>query len=419
MFIDEATIYVKSGKGGDGAVHFRREKYIPRGGPDGGDGGRGGDVVFKVSPKLNTLYDFQHQHRYVAQDGKPGGRSDRTGRSADDLIIFVPAGTILFDVDSDSIVADLVTEAQEIVVCQGGRGGRGNARFANSRDQAPRIAEKGEPGQERNIRLELKLIADVGIIGVPNAGKSTFLAAVSNAKPKIADYPFTTLEPNLGVAQLNDEQALILADIPGLIEGAHRGAGLGYEFLRHIQRTRILIHLLDGMSENIISDYTQTNSELALFDPNLTKKPQVVAINKIDIPDVQDRLEFFQRELKKKGIKSYTISAATGTNVKQVLYKAAELLTAAPEIPMEIEIPIYQAKSDPRQFEIIRLSNGWRIEGASIERAAAMTYWEYEDSIRRFQRILKTLGIDEALRNAGVKEGDNVMIGDYELQWVD
>jgi GTP-binding protein len=419
MFIDEAIIFVKSGKGGDGAVHFRREKYIPRGGPDGGDGGRGGNVVFKVSLKLNTLYDFQHQHRFVAQDGKPGSRSDRTGRSATDLVIFVPAGTILFDADTDNIIADMVSDNQEIVVCQGGRGGRGNARFANSRDQAPRIAEKGAPGQERNIRLELKLIADVGIIGVPNAGKSTFLASVSNARPKIADYPFTTLEPNLGVARISDDHSLVLADIPGLIEGAHSGAGLGFEFLRHIQRTRVLIHLLNGMSENPVLDYAQTNSELTLFDPNLARKPQIVAVNKVDIPEVLDRLEHIDRELKKKGINAISISAAVGTNLKKVLYKAAELLETTPVPPKEVVIPIYHAQDDPAQFEIVRESNGWRIFGVSIERAAAMTYWEYDESIRRFQRILKTLGIDEALRNAGVKEGDTVMIGDYELEWSD
>ncbi|MFZ2097637.1 MAG: GTPase ObgE [Anaerolineales bacterium] len=419
MFIDEAIIYVKSGKGGDGAIHFRREKYIPRGGPDGGDGGRGGDIVFKVSPTLNTLYEFQHQHRFIAQDGRPGGRSDRTGRSAVNLIIDVPAGTTIYDADSSDTIADLVNNNQEIIICKGGRGGRGNARFANSRDQAPRIAEKGEPGQERNLRLELKLIADVGIIGVPNAGKSTLLAAVSNARPKIADYPFTTIEPNLGVARLDDEQTLILADIPGLIEGAHTGTGLGYEFLRHIQRTRVLIHLLDGMSENPSLDYAQINSELSLFDPNLAKKPQIVAVNKIDIPDVQSRWDILQKQLKKKGIKPIAISAATGTNVRSILYKAAELLQDTPVPSREVEIPVYHAQSDPRRFDIRRESNGWRISGESIERAAAMTYWEYDDSVRRFQRILKTLGIDEALRNAGVKEGELVSIGEYELEWID
>ncbi len=419
MFIDEATIYIKSGKGGDGAVHFRREKYIPRGGPDGGDGGRGGNIIFKVSSSLNTLYEFQHQHRYIAEDGKRGARSNRTGHSAEDLIIYVPAGTIIYDSASGEVIVDLVNENQEIMICKGGRGGRGNARFANSRDQAPRVAEKGEPGQERNLRLELKLIADVGIIGVPNAGKSTLLAAVTNARPKIADYPFTTIEPNLGVARLDDDQTLVLADIPGLIEGAHNGSGLGFEFLRHIQRTRVLIHLLDGLAENPILDFAQINSELSLFDPDLAKKPQVVAVNKMDLPEVQTRWKGLQRKLKKKGISAVLISAVTGNNVRPLLYKAIELLHETPIAPQVSAIPIYHPQSDPRKYEIKRVANGWRLSGASIERAAAMTYWENDESIRRFQRILETLRIDEALRKAGVKEGDMVSIGDYELEWSD
>ncbi len=420
MFIDEAEIYVKSGKGGDGVVHFRREKYITKGGPDGGDGGRGGDVIIKVSPALNTLYAFRHQHRYVAPDGKPGARSNRTGHSAEDLIILVPPGTIIYDADNQQVIADLVEGNQEITLCKGGRGGRGNARFANSRDQAPRMAEKGAPGEERNLKLELKLIADVGIIGVPNAGKSTLLAAVTNAKPKIADYPFTTIEPNLGVASLDDEETLVLADIPGLIEGAHQGIGLGYEFLRHIQRTRVLIHLLDGMAENPLNDYAQINTELALFDPNLAKKPQVVAVTKMDLPEVQGRWEDIQRKLKKKGISAMVISAATGTNLRQLLYKTLEVLRETPPEPAETPIPIYQPQFDPRKYEIKRMPDGWRVTGASIERAAAMTYWDNDDSIRRFQRILEALGIDEALQEAGVKEGDKVSIGeDYELEWSD
>ena len=419
MFIDEAKIYVRSGKGGDGAVHFRREKYVPRGGPDGGDGGRGGNVIIKVSPTLNTLFEFQHNHRFIAADGKRGGRSDRTGRSAEDLIIQVPAGTVIYDTDTGKVIADLVKGNDELVLCKGGRGGRGNTRFASSRDQAPRIAEKGEPGQERNLRLELKLIADVGIIGVPNSGKSTLLAAVSNARPKIADYPFTTIEPNLGVANLDEEQTLVLADIPGLIEGAHSGAGLGYEFLRHIQRTKVLIHLLDGMAEDPIADYSQINSELALFDPGLAKKPQIVAVNKIDLPVVEERWSTLQRKLKRKRISPIAISAIAGTNVRNLLYKAVELLRETPPIPAQIEIPIYQPQTDPRQFMIQRVANGWRVTGASIERAAAMTYWDNDASIRRFQRILETLGIDDALRQAGVKEGDMVNIGEYELEWSD
>ncbi len=419
MFIDEAAIHVKSGKGGDGVIHFRREKYVPRGGPDGGDGGKGGNIVLKVSTTLNTLYAFQHQHQFIAKDGKPGARSNRSGRSAGDLIIPVPPGTTVYDASNGAMLADMLEDSQEIIICKGGRGGKGNARFANSRDQAPRIAEKGEPGAERDLRLELKLIADVGIIGVPNAGKSTFLAAVTNARPKIADYPFTTLEPNLGVTSLDDEITLVLADIPGLIEGAHLGQGLGFEFLRHIQRTRVLIHLLDGLAEDPLLDYAQINSELALFDPELANKPQLVALNKMDLPDVQRRWTQIETKLKKKKISPFAISAATGTNLRPLLFKTYELLKTAPVVQKIETLPLYHAQSDPREYNIQRIQNGWRISGASIERAAAMTYWDSDASIRRFQRILETLGIDEALRKAGVKEGEMVSIGEYELEWVD
>jgi GTP-binding protein len=419
MFIDEATLSVKSGKGGDGVVHFRREKYIPRGGPDGGDGGRGGDVIFKVKTTLNTLHEFQHKHTFIAPDGERGGKSNRTGHSADDLVLYVPAGTVIYNSESGDVLADLVNDNQEFVICKGGRGGRGNARFANSRDQAPRIAERGAPGQELTIKLELKLIADIGIIGVPNAGKSTFLAAVTNAKPKIADYPFTTVEPNLGVARLDDETTLVLADIPGLIEGAHSGTGLGFEFLRHIQRTRVLIHLLDGLEDNPILDFAQINTELSLFDPELAKKPQVVAVNKMDLPDVQNRWNDIEKELKKKGITPIPISAVTGYNLNSLLYKAAELLSNTSVVALEPILPVYHPRSDPRQYQIKRIPKGWRITGESIERAAAMTYWENDESIRRFQRILETLGIDDELRKSGIKEGDMVAIGEYELEWSD
>jgi GTPase len=419
MFIDEATLFIKSGKGGDGVVHFRREKYIPRGGPDGGDGGRGGNVVLKVSPTLNTLYEFHHKQRLVAPDGERGGKSNRTGRSAEDLIIYVPPGTLVYNTHSGELIADLVVKDQELMICKGGRGGRGNARFANSRDQAPRIAERGEPGQELMVKLELKLIADIGIIGVPNAGKSTLLAAVTKAKPKIADYPFTTIEPNLGVVKLDDETTLVLADIPGLIEGAHLGIGLGFEFLRHIQRTKVLIHLLDGLADNPILDFAQINSELSLFDPELAKKPQIVAVNKIDLPDVQERWNNIETRLKKKGISPLQISAVTGSNLTPLLFKAAELLHNIPYLDREPIIPVYHPRSDPRQYEINRVPKGWRIIGESIERAAAMTYWENDESIRRFQRILEALGIDEGLRKAGVKDGDMVEIADYELEWKD
>jgi GTP-binding protein len=419
MFIDEAQITTISGKGGDGAIHFRREKYVPRGGPDGGDGGQGGSVILAVSPTLNTLFSFRNQRRYRAQDGARGGGQNQTGRSADDLIIPVPAGTLIYDADTDELLGDLVSPGEQLLVCKGGRGGRGNARFATSRNKAPRIGEKGEPGEERNLRLELKLIADIGLVGVPNAGKSTFLSAVTNAKPKIAPYPFTTITPNLGVANLDEERTLVLADIPGLIEGAHQGIGLGHDFLRHVQRTRVLIHLLDGMGEDPVLDFAQINTELALFDPTLEEKPQLVVFNKMDLPDVQARWSKVKGELEKRGYEPLAISAVAGTGVREVLYRAAELLAQAPPPPEPEEIPVYRVESDPREFRIERIPEGWRVIGEAIERAAAMTYWEFDQSIRRFQRILQTLGIEAALRDAGVQPGDSVFIGEFELEWQD
>lgn len=420
MFIDEARIQVTSGRGGDGIVHFRREKFIPFGGPDGGDGGRGGDILLEVKTTLNTLAAFKHKSNFKAQDGAKGGGNNQTGRSAENLVIYVPPGTLVYDETNGELLGDLLEPDQQLVICQGGRGGRGNSRFANSRNQAPRNAERGEPGQERNLRLELRLIADIGIVGVPNAGKSTFLAAVSNARPKIAPYPFTTLEPNLGVACLDEENSLILADIPGLIEGAHMGIGLGDAFLRHIQRTRVLIHLLDGQAADPLLDFAQINSELALFDPELTRKPQVVALNKIDLPEVQARWPQIEAELKRRGVtQPAAISGLSRRNLKEVLYRALNLLTEVPPIVPANEFPIYRVDSDPRAFEIDRERHGWRVSGQAIERAAAMTYWEYDESIRRFQRILQTLGIETALRQAGVQEGDTVFIGDYELEWSD
>ncbi len=422
-FIDEANVLVTSGKGGDGVVHFRREKYVPFGGPDGGDGGKGGDVILEVKPTLNTLTTFQRQHIFKAEDGGKGGGNNKTGRSGEDLVIYVAPGTIVYDEKTGDILADLVSPGEQFVVCLGGRGGKGNARFANSRNQAPRVAEKGEPSKERQLRLELRLIADVGIVGVPNAGKSTLLAAVTNAKPKIASYPFTTLEPNLGVVVLDDDLSLICADIPGLIEGAHLGIGLGHEFLRHIQRTSVLIHVLDGLAEDPLLDYAQINSELALFDPKLESKPQIVAFNKIDLPDVRKRWLKIKQQLIKKGADKYAvpieISALTKENLRQLLFKAAEILAKTPS-PVEVEyLPVYRFDSDPQEFNVLREQSGWRIRGEAIERAAAMTYWEYSQSVRRFQRILNSLGIEDELRSLGVKEGDTVYIGEYELEWSD
>ncbi len=419
MFIDEAKINVKSGKGGDGAVHFRREKYVPRGGPDGGDGGRGGDVILKVLHTLNTLNAFRYKEKYVADDGKNGAKQKMTGRSAKDLIIPVPPGTIVYDADSGDLLGDLINRDQELRVCKGGRGGRGNVHFVSARHQVPKVGEKGEPGEEKNLKLVLKLIADVGIVGVPNAGKSSFLTAVTNATPKIADYPFTTLEPNLGVSELDAENSLVFADIPGIIEGAHHGAGLGDAFLRHIQRTKAIIHLLDGSSEDPLADFTQINSEMSLFDPQLAEKQQLVVINKIDLEDVKAKWPKLKNALKKRGYEAMAISALTRQDLKPVIWKALELVRNAPEIKTEERIPVYRPEVDPMDYTIERIDEGYQVHGKAIERAAQMTYWEHEESIRRFQKLLTTLGVDDALRALGIEEGESVFIGDFELEWQD
>lgn len=419
MFIDEAKIYVKSGNGGNGAVHFRREKYVPRGGPDGGDGGRGGDIILKVQHTLNTLSSFRYNQKFIADDGKNGAKQKMTGRSADNLIINVPPGTIVYDDDTGELLGDLTERDQELLVCKSGRGGRGNIHFVSARHQVPRVGEKGEPGEEKNLRLELKLIADVGIVGVPNAGKSSLLAAVSNANPKIANYPFTTLEPNLGVVELDFDHSLVFADIPGLIEGAHRGAGLGDAFLRHIQRTKVLIHVIDGMAVDPLADFSQINSEMALYDPALKNKAQVVVFNKMDIPEVQDRWPEIRAELESHGYEPMAISAMARKDLKPVLWKALELVSNAPDPEILEEIPIYKPEEDPRDFTIDIVEEGYRVHGKAIERAAHMTYWEHDESVRRFQKLMTTLGVEEALRNAGIEEGDNVIIGEFELEWQD
>ncbi|HMB22446.1 MAG: GTPase ObgE [Chloroflexota bacterium] len=421
MFIDQVEIHIRSGKGGDGMVHFHREKFVPRGGPDGGDGGKGGDVIFEVKTTLNTLGSFRPNQKFRAEDGVKGGPSQMSGRYGKDLVIPVPPGTVLFDADTGELIGDLTKPGETLTVLKGGRGGRGNQHFATSRNQVPNTAEKGEPYQEKRIKLELKLIADLGLIGVPNAGKSTLLSVLTNAKPKIAAYPFTTLEPNLGVANIDDDTTVVLADIPGLIEGAAQGAGLGHDFLRHIQRTRVLIHMLDGMSEDPVADYSQINSELALFDPNLAKKPQVVALNKIDQPEVKEHLEEIEKKFGELNVELMTVSALARTNTRDLLVRAYQKLQDAPP-PEEIEppMPVYRPKEDPREFVVTREgAHEWRLSGAAIERAASMTYWQHDGSVRRFQKIMETLGVEAALRSAGVQEGDTVAIDDFELEWQD
>jgi len=422
MLVDEAKIYVRSGNGGDGVVAFRREKYIPRGGPNGGDGGRGGDVILRVNSNRNTLFFFKQHVHFKAAHGGRGGSSNKTGADAENLIVEVPAGTVVRDADTGVLIADLVNEDQEIVIAQGGRGGKGNARFVSASNRAPRIAEKGAPGSERWIKLELKLIADVGLVGVPNAGKSTLLSVVSNAKPKIADYPFTTLEPNLGVVTM-DHQDLVFADIPALIEGAHMGVGLGHSFLRHVQRCRVLIHVLDGPGADPVADFNQINSELALYDEQLAKKPQIVVFNKIDLPDAQEYFPLVKEALEARGVDVMPISAATHQNIDKVIqgafYEIANLPDDAPE-PLEDDVPVYELEDAGPIFELEKQEDGsYLVTGERIERAAAMTYWDYEEAVVRFQKILEVLGITQALKDAGVEPGDTVFIGDYELEWSD
>lgn len=422
MVFDQTTIEVRAGDGGDGAVHFRREKFVPRGGPDGGDGGRGGDVILKVDPKLNTLLAFAHKRKFAAAPGGRGGRNDMRGKSAEPLWVAVPPGTVVRDQATGELLGDLTAPDHTLVVARGGRGGRGNARFASSRNQVPHVAERGAPGEAIFLSLELKLIADVGIVGVPNAGKSTFLASITAAKPKIAPYPFTTLQPNLGVAQLDERsgEALVLADIPGLIEGAHQGVGLGFSFLRHIQRTRVLIHLLDGLSADPLADFSQINTELALFDEALAEKPQIVVLNKLDLPEVQARWPAVEQALRARGHTCLAISAVAHTGVREVLFAAARLLAEAPPAPVLEELPIYRPAFADDDFTISRDPDGaFRVAGRKIERAAHMTYWEFDEAVVRFQKILEALGVRKGLEAAGVEEGDTVRIGEYELEWRD
>jgi GTP-binding protein len=417
IFFDEATIQVRGGDGGNGCVSFRREKFVPFGGPNGGKGGRGGDVYLVASGHLNTLILFQRKARFNAERGEHGRGKDQYGKSGEDLFVEVPTGTLVFDAETGEQLADLVENGQKALVATGGRGGRGNASFTTSTNQAPRIAEKGEPAQERSLRLELRLIADVGIVGMPNAGKSTLLSVVSAARPKIADYPFTTLIPNLGVV-LVDQDTFVMADIPGLIEGAHEGAGLGDKFLRHIQRTRVLVHLLDGASSDPMADFAAINAELAQFSPALAEKPQLVVVNKMDLPQAQEIWPKVAKALKKRRHNPLSISAATGEGVQALLRQVAEMLR---ELPVEPEMPpqpkVFRPSPDEDAFEILRENDYWRVRGAKVERNAAMTEWDLDEAVLRFQRILDAMGITDALREAGAKSGDTVVIGDAVLEW--
>ena len=421
MFYDEAKINVRSGDGGDGMIGFRREKFVRQGGPDGGDGGRGGDVIFVASSHLNSLITFQHQKHYRAGNGEHGTVQRMTGAGGDDLRLQVPVGTVIRNAETGDMLADMTEVGQEVVILAGGRGGRGNIHFANSRHQAPRIAERGEPGEELWLTLELKLIADVGIVGVPNAGKSTLLSVVSAARPKIGDYPFTTLQPSLGVVSLDDYETIVLADIPGLIEGASAGVGLGHDFLRHIERTRVLIHLLDGMSQDPLQDFAMIKEELARYNPDLAAKPQLVVLNKIDLPDVQSLEPLVREEIAKTGYPFMAISAVTGAGVRPMLFEVKRMLDAVPPphlVSAAGEMVVIRPKTEDRGFTIKREDgNKWRVSGREIERITSMTFFEFDDALMRFQTILEKTGITAALTNAGVKVGDTVYIGDMELEW--
>jgi GTP-binding protein len=419
MFYDSAKIYLRSGDGGDGMISFRREKFVPFGGPDGGDGGNGGDVIFQVSSHLNSLIGVRKQTHYRAEGGKHGNTRQRHGRNGADVTIPVPPGTIIRHAATEELLADLTEPDQMVTLLQGGRGGRGNMHFANSVNQAPRIAERGEPGEELWVTLELKLIADVGIVGVPNAGKSTLLSVISNAKPKIANYPFTTLQPNLGVVNLDNYESMVLADIPGLIEGAAEGVGLGHDFLRHVERTRVLIHLLDGMAKEPLEDWAMINQELAMYDVALEKRPQLVVLNKIDTVDGQAWEPLIAEEVQKAGFSFMAISAITRQGIQEMLYKVKQMLDEAPEPEVwQEELVIIRPDIDTG-FTITEEEDGLRVSGRDIERIAAMTYFEFDTTLLRFQQILESMGISAALREAGIEIGDTVYIGDQTLEWAD
>jgi GTP-binding protein len=455
MFYDRAKINVRAGNGGDGSASFRREKYAPKGGPDGGDGGRGGSVYLRVEPSMNTLLAFHYKQHFKAQPGGSGRSNQRHGKAADDLYIDVPPGTYAEVIDEDPVPgspvevvqADLLRPGQTLMVARGGRGGLGNVHFATSTHQAPRFAEKGEPGQERTVTLELKIIADVGLLGYPNVGKSTLLSVASAAQPKIADYPFTTLQPMLGVVRVDDD-TFVMADIPGLIEGASSGAGLGLEFLRHVERTRLLLHVVDGsaglwwdaapeaegkthpsQTTDPIEDFKRINAELEQYDPTMSTKPQIIAINKIDLQEVRDRLPELMERFREMGYEDvYPISAATGQGVQELLGAVAAKLHELPrpeweeperaEEEEEVVVPTRHVAAESQRFDITQESDSrFRVSGERIERLVSMTDMGNPFALERMQRELDRMGISDALRAAGVETGDMVAIGRIELEW--
>jgi GTP-binding protein len=423
MFLDRVKIFVKAGAGGDGAATFRQEAHVPRGGPDGGDGGRGGSIHVRVEAGQTTLRDFRYKHHFKATSGGRGERSRRHGAAGDDLYLEVPPGTAIIDDESDALLADLVAVGQTAMIARGGRGGLGNTHFKTSTHQAPKHAQKGEPGEERWLRLELRLIADIGLVGLPNAGKSTLLAALTAAQPKIADYPFTTLEPNLGVMDLGDEDERrpTIADVPGLIEGASMGAGLGHAFLRHVERTRILVHVVDGAGRDPGWDHDVIRDELRAHDPALLEKPILVVFNKLDRPAAAEAWPAFRKTLEAAGEQVIAISATDGLGIDELRMRLAELLPGADELDAPREpagVVVHRIEGMSDGFSVERIEEGvFVVRGKRIERIAAQTNFDVEESAERFQRDLARYGIDDELRRAGVTAGDLVRIGATELEW--
>lgn len=428
-FVDRASIIVKSGRGGQGSASFRREKFVPRGGPDGGDGGRGGHVYLIADPNLNTLLPFRYDQEFAADAGGNGGTRNRTGKQGKDLYVRVPPGTqIRTAIDGVEYTVDLERPGQRLLAARGGRGGLGNVHFATSTRQVPRIAELGEPGEELHLELELKLLADVGLVGFPNAGKSTLISVISAARPKIADYPFTTLQPNLGVVEVHD-QRFVVADIPGIIEGAHRGVGLGFDFLRHVERTRLLLHIVDAAGvdgRDPLEDYERINTELRLYHAPLAERPQLVVLNKLDLPEAQANLPRLQAALAAAGVPDeaiFAVSAATHTGLEPLLTQVVAQLRELPAPQRDLVEKHEPALTwgvpevDPEQYTVEREGEGWRVRGGKIERLIRMTNFAQPEALDRIQRVLEATGISNALLRAGVADGDMVYIADAELQW--
>lgn len=419
MFADRARIFVRSGKGGDGHVSFRREKYVPNGGPDGGDGGHGGDVYFEIDEGLNTLTDFRHIRKYKAEDGGEGGKRNCRGKDGEDIVIKVPAGTVIKEAESGKVIADMSGDNKKQLLLKGGRGGNGNQHYATSTMQAPKYAQPGQPAQELELALELKVIADVGLVGFPNVGKSTFLSRVTNARPKIANYHFTTLNPNLGVVDLDGAKGFVIADIPGLIEGASEGVGLGHEFLRHIERTKCIIHIVDAAStegRDPIEDIYAINKELEAYNPEIAHRPQVIAANKIDAIYAEggdNPVAKIRAEFEPKGIKVFAISAVSGQGVKELLYHVQGMLDNLDEAPVVFEQEYFpeiekSAKDEPFTVEYDAENGEYVVEGPKIEKMLGYTNLESEKGFRFFQNFMKENGILEQLEELGIGEGDTV-----------